>query len=83
MLKTEIKDMEKVEDDLIKKEITLESKLKEGESWGEKFGEEHHVHMNPLKPHFPKHEFDFKKRFDQMKEKIENKIEKMTESLFP
>jgi hypothetical protein len=54
---------------LIKKEITLESKLKQ-ESWGEE-GEDHEVHMRPLIPHFPRHEFGFRRHLDRLKEKIE------------
>ena len=40
-LKAEIHDIQRVEDDLIKKEVTLENKLKK-ESWGEE-GDEHRV----------------------------------------
>ena len=65
-LKNEIQDVQRVEDDLIKKEITLESKLKQ-ESWGEE-GDDHEVHMRPLIPHFPRHEFGFRRHLDTLKD---------------
>ena len=68
--------MERVEDDLIKKEITLESKLKH-ESWGEE-GDDHKVNMHPLMPHATRHEFGFRRHFQELK----NKIERSMGSLF-
>jgi hypothetical protein len=64
--------MERVEDDLIKKEITLEAKLKH-ESWGEE-GDDHSVKMHPLVPHTPRLEFGFKRHFNEMKRDIERRM---------
>ena len=43
--------MQSVEDDLIKKEIKLENKVHNIESWGEDIDGEHYVNMKPLFPH--------------------------------
>jgi len=44
--------VERVEDDLLKKEIKLEKQIEsKHDSWGEEFGMPHAIHMEPLFPH--------------------------------
>ena len=64
--------MQRVEDDLIKKEISLESKLK-AESWGEE-GEDHHVPMRPLVPHTPRHENGFRRHLEKIRDRVERSV---------
>lgn len=70
-LKNQVKHVEFVEDDLIKKENKLEDKMKH-ESWGEKEGESHHIHMSPLLPHFSEDaiEDDMKNVLHTIKDKL-------------
>ena len=69
-LKNEVKHVEFVEDDLIKKESKLEDKMKH-ESWGEKEGENHQIHMEPLIPHIENEiEDDMKNVFHSIKDKM-------------
>ena len=72
-LKNEVKHVEFVEDDLLKKESKLEEKMKH-ESWGEKEGEGHHIDMKPLIPHISQDEIedDVKHVFHTIKDKMED-----------
>ncbi len=63
--------IEKIENDLVKKEEKLEKKIK-NESWGEDLDDENEIKMKPLIPHFsnPFHFFDsFHDKWHDIKKK--------------
>jgi hypothetical protein len=76
-LKNEVKHVEFVEDDLIRKENKLEEKVKhDKESWGEQ-GDDHLIDMKPLMPHVSEHGGAI--RIKEMLSKVKDHLGKLRE----
>ena len=79
-VKSELKHVEKVENDIIQKENKLEKKA---ESWGEAQGAKHETHMSPLIPHeMPSFLNGFGFPMQDIGEKIKRDMNKLRNSMF-
>ena len=79
-VKSELKHVEKVENDIIQKENKLEKKA---DSWGEAQGANHETHMPPLIPHeMPSFMSHFGFPMHDIGDTIKRDMDKLRDSMF-